>query len=186
MPRKHENRPGHHSHHKQSRNGNSKSKKKSKSSQKKANVKQPEDASREKYRQCGLGSPPREDTTVPQAIKSIKADGLRSYLNRNKKKYDDTARCLIFLYGRSFMEKESKEKRVATVLKLISTTVTNGSRTSPLERLTQIISADGDVDLVDEESQYMYEYYQRALNFYVGYVGISAQLARFRLIPTNP
>ena len=106
------------------------------------------------FAKYGLGSPPRrpdgsQPVSVEQAEKNIKKDGRRIRKLFNKGGHD-TQKMLIFLYGRAFMARKPKKKRVECILRMIE--VQEAS-----DRLLQVVKADGDNDL-SRDSAYMRRY----------------------------
>jgi hypothetical protein len=90
-------------------------------------------------------SPPRGKRAVSfsLAIQKIADDDLSNMLKGD----GDTAKMLVFLYGRGFLTKNSKDDRVKRVKEMISPDQVNENQKSPKTILLNLIAADGDKEM---------------------------------------
>ena len=118
---------------------------------------------RSSYQRYGLNSPPKGPMAVSErkAKKAIKQDGLKRFLKNEK-----TKAAIAFLYGKGFLANKSRKERTKAVRAMLEDK-NESSKTKrrskggnpeederqPLDRLLQIVSAEGDIDTFSQNHE---------------------------------
>ena len=131
---------------------------------------------RSSYQRYGLNSPPKGPMAVSErkAKKAIKQDGMKRFLKNEK-----TKAAIAFLYGKGFLANKSRKERTKAVRAMLEDK-NESSKTKrrskggypeederqPLDRLLQIVSAEGDIDTFSQNHE-LYKNVRKTYELYL-------------------